>query len=80
MVRSRWSFSEWVVVIKQCVVSEENNAHSFFSFDIPLLSNRQIWFSCQAEVEKTGMIGALPVLVPGWGGACVHAMCGIWGM
>ena len=78
MVRSRWSFSEWRGVVWSSSVwylrIQCNNAHSFFSFEHPFTSNRQNLVSCHAEVEKTEMIGALPVLVPGWGKVCVQAV------
>ena len=49
-------------MIKQCVVSEDTMHILSFHLNIPLL--------LIAEVEKTGMIGALPVLVPGCREVC----------
>ena len=59
-------------VIKQCVVSEDTMCTFFLSFEHSFTSNRQICF-----LAKTGMIGALLVLVPGWGGGRVSKQCDI---
>ena len=69
-------------VIKQCVASEDTM--HILSFHVTFLycstSNRQNLVSCHAEVEKTWMIGALPVLIPGWEMVCVQAVCDILGV